>query len=139
MKSVEFNPGVLVVAAPQIEAAAAAASLQGIPVFTLVTGVGGDHGAFFDAVRTTLPLDPPLIGKCSWDALSDSLFGGLYALGAKRVLLIWMDAPEMAAVDQSGINIALEVLADVVAMLADPRYAQDRLCSVTVLLSGSEG
>lgn len=120
-------------AASEIEAATASARMRGIRVYSLSTGVGGGRDAFFDAVRATLPLDPPLISNHSWDALSDSVFGGLYALGAGRVLLIWADAAEMAAADPSEASIAMEVLADVAATLAEPQHTQDRPTSVTVL------
>jgi hypothetical protein len=103
-------------------------------VFFLSTGVGGGHDAFFDAVRATLPLDPPLKSNRSWDALSDSLFGGLDELGADRVLLMWTDAAKMVAAAFDEADIALEVLADVAATLAEPNYTAGRPVSLTVLM-----
>lgn len=97
-------------AASEIEAATASARTQGIPVFSLSTGVSGGHDAFFDAVRATLSLDPPLASNYSWDALSDSMFGGLDELGADRVLLVWTDEAEMVAAAPAEADIAVAVL-----------------------------
>ncbi|MFJ5230140.1 hypothetical protein ACIQBJ_09595 [Kitasatospora sp. NPDC088391] len=36
-----------------------------------------DRAGFFDAVRDAFPMAPPLLGRHSWDALSDSPSGGL--------------------------------------------------------------
>src|SRR5438105_14851542 len=47
-----------------------------------------DRSTFFDAVRDTLPLDPPPHGDRSWDALADSLSGGLYLLADNLVVII---------------------------------------------------
>ena len=44
--------------------------------FLLPDGIK-DRRTFFDGVRQVLPLDPPVVGHHSWDALSDSLWSGL--------------------------------------------------------------
>ncbi|MGK5543426.1 hypothetical protein ACSNOH_01600 [Streptomyces sp. URMC 127] len=69
------------------------AARQGVPVFTLCTGGRTEEEAFFEAVRGTLPLDPPLgTFRRAWDALSDSVWGGLHALETPRVVIVWPDA-----------------------------------------------
>ncbi|WP_328650327.1 hypothetical protein OG598_18465 [Micromonospora sp. NBC_00330] len=80
-----FRSGVVAVAASEIEAATASARTRSIRVYSLSTGAGGGRDAFFDAVRGTLPLDPPLASNYSWDALADSIFGGLVIAGVDRV------------------------------------------------------
>jgi len=60
------------------------ATRQGVAVFTLSTAGRTDQEAFFAAVRETLPLDPPLGLRTVWDALSDSIWGGLRKLTSPR-------------------------------------------------------
>jgi hypothetical protein len=43
-------------------------------VFGLPAGIA-DRAGFFTAIKSVMPLDPPLMGGRSWDALSDSLWG----------------------------------------------------------------
>ncbi|MEU5940277.1 barstar family protein [Micromonospora sp. NPDC047548] len=123
-----------VVAASEIEAATTAACGQGVPAFILSTGVGSGRDAFFDAVRATLPLDPPLASNYSWDALADSMFGGLVLLDVDRVLVVWTDAAEMMAVAPEDADTAVSVLVQTVTDLAEPKYTQGRPVSVTVLI-----
>jgi hypothetical protein len=40
-----------------------------------------DAQSLFAEINRKLPLDPPLSGRVNWDALSDSLWGGLEKLG----------------------------------------------------------
>jgi hypothetical protein len=46
-------------------------------------------GRFFEAMKALLPLDPPLVGNRSWDALSDSLWSGLDQLAADNIAIVW--------------------------------------------------
>lgn len=48
--------------------------------------------------------------KLVWDALSDSLFGGLSALEAKRIVVIWRNHIEMQRISPNDYKIALSVL-----------------------------
>ena len=43
-------------------------------VIELSTAGGSGRKAFFDAVRSAAPLDPPVTSELSWDALEDSLW-----------------------------------------------------------------
>ncbi len=104
-------------------------------MFFLSSGVGGGQDAFFEAVRASVPLDPPLMSNRKWDALSDSLFGGLAELGADRILLVWTDLAEMVAAAPGEAEIALEVLTDVADTLAEPKYTQGQPVLLTVLTS----
>lgn len=55
-----------------------------------------DADRFYQAVKTQLPLDPPLSGTTAhWDALADSLWGGIAFLEAPRVAIIWTDCDQM--------------------------------------------
>ncbi|MFD8207617.1 hypothetical protein ACFV2S_14670 [Streptomyces sp. NPDC059695] len=107
---------------------------QGVPVFTLSTAGRTDKEAFFGAVQETLPLDPPLGPHMVWDALSDSVWGGLHELKSPRVVIVWPDARPVA--DAEGdFWIALEILRDVVAGLAEDRYTGGRPTQVSVYVA----
>ncbi|MFD2764797.1 barstar family protein [Micromonospora eburnea] len=123
------------VAASEIEAATAAARAQNMRVYLLSTGAGGGRDAFFDAVRAALPLDPPLVSNNSWDALADSMFGGLVLLDVGQVLVVWTDAAEMIVTAPEDADTAVSVLVQTATDLAEPKYTQGRPLSVTVLLA----
>jgi hypothetical protein len=63
----------------------------GAAVFDLATARGSTRQAFFDAVRAALPLDPPLVRSQSWDALSDSVWGGLDSLDTRTIVITWRE------------------------------------------------
>lgn len=108
---------------------------DGIQTYVLPRGLNSRQ-AFFDAVRATLPLDPPIVGDRSWDALSDSLWGGLDALASERLLIVW---PNADAMNQSPADLrtALRVLSDVAEMLADVNATNGRPKTLTVYVGGA--
>ncbi|MYV74557.1 hypothetical protein GT352_11505 [Streptomyces sp. SID1046] len=111
------------------------AARQGIPVFTLSTAGRTDKEAFFGAVRETLPLDPPLgTLRMVWDALSDSVWGGLHELKSPRVVIVWPDARPVAGAE-GDFWIALEILRDVAESLAEVRYTSGRPTQVSVYIA----
>lgn len=95
--------------------------------------VDADHTSFFDAVRATLPLDP-LVGSRSWDALSDSLWEGLYLHAGLRCAILWPGADTLAARSVGTFETALAVLADVAKLLADPVATCDHPKEVVILV-----
>ena len=64
-------------------------------VFELPEGIT-DKRAFFQAVKDTLPLNPPLDSDHRWDALSDSLWEGLGESDHDRIAIIWPGSTTMA-------------------------------------------
>src|ERR1700722_16146664 len=92
----KMDPRLSIVPNLDVDALLDEAKREGIRAYVLPgTGVVG-RASFFDAVRATLPLDPPLLGTRSWDALSDSLWEGLRTLDTDRVLIIWPNSTTMA-------------------------------------------
>lgn len=75
-----------------------------------------DKDSLFQAVRDTLPLDPPL-ATSNWDGLLDSLTSGLAYYGCENVVLLWPEAREMRAASPDDFAIALESFDDVAEML----------------------
>ncbi|WP_370415581.1 barstar family protein [Streptomyces fradiae] len=122
----------------------AEAARRGVPVFTLSTAGRTDKEAFFRAVRETLPLDPPL-GTCRmvWDALADSVWGGLHGLKSPRAVIVWPDARPAAGAESSesaagDFRIALDILRDVATSLADLRHTGGRPTRVAVYLAAPD-
>ncbi|MCX3287233.1 barstar family protein [Streptomyces sp. NEAU-H22] len=110
------------------------AARQGVPVFTLSTAGRTDKEAFFGAVRRTLPLDPPLGPRMVWDALSDSVWGGLHELRSPRVVIVWPDARPVAGAE-GDFWIALSILRDVAESLAEARHTSGRPTQVSVYIA----
>src|ERR1700730_3429432 len=98
------------------------------------SGVDGREG-FFLAVRKHLPLDPPIIGTRSWDALSDSLSAGLGEVEHDGLVIIWPNSAAMAKVDPSEYEIAIAVLRHVVETLGNPAFTRNRPKQLTVYLA----
>lgn len=95
-----------------------------------------DKASFFDAVRATLPLDPPLHGHASWDALADSLWEGLHAGGARAVRILWPGAETMATSARADYEMATRVIADVIRSLGDASATSGRPTRVTLVVQG---
>lgn len=74
--------------------------------------------SFFRAVRATLPLDPPVMRDDHWDALADSLFGGLVLLEEVRVAIMWTHADVMRISAAMQFKEALMMLSDIKKQLA---------------------
>lgn len=130
----DINPGINRFEAPDLEAARCQVAQEGYTSFVLPdTGVF-DRASFFDAVRVTFPLDPPLLGSRSWDALSDSLWEGLYRHPARRIAIIWPSTHQMAKGAPLEFNAALNVLEDVAHSLADPQATRDHSKEVAILV-----
>src|SRR5207237_6274213 len=73
---------------------------------------------FFEQVRGDLPLDPPLIGSQSWDALADSLWGGIDSADASVVAIIWKGASDLRRNAPEDFAIAMSVFRDLASSLA---------------------
>ncbi|MEV8050594.1 barstar family protein [Streptomyces bacillaris] len=114
------------------------AARQGVPVFTLSTAGRTGREAFFGAVREALPLDPPLgTFRMVWDALSDSVWGGLHELKSPRVVIVWPEARPVAGAE-GDFRTALSVLRDVAASLAEARDTGGRPTQVAVYIAPAQ-
>ncbi|MFH8394643.1 barstar family protein [Streptomyces sp. NPDC018036] len=136
-----IDRGLYEVSGADIPGILAEAAGQDLPVFMLSTAGRTDKEAFFEAVRETLPLDPPLgTSRMMWDALSDSVWGGLHALKLPRVVIVWPGVRPTAGAEDD-FKTALNVLRDVIASLAEARYTGGRptWLSVYVARASSRG
>lgn len=95
-----------------------------------------DKAAFFEAVRATLPLDPPVHGDTSWDALSDSLWEGLHTRGARDVRILWPGAEAMAICARADYELAIRVVTDVIRSLGDASATSGSPTRVVFVVQG---
>jgi hypothetical protein len=112
---------------------------RNIPAYVISTDQRVGREAFFDAVRGTLPLDPPLMSSRSWDALSDSLWEGIRSLGANRVVVLWPDSSLFSEGAPREFDIATSVLADVARSLADPETTRGRPVEMSIYIGRPSG
>jgi Barstar (barnase inhibitor) len=92
---------------------------------------------FWRQVVATLPLDPPIMsrGGLVWDALSDSLAGGIGELEARQAMIWWKDSRHLARRDREAYAIVISVLRQVVETLGEPEYTLGNPTGVTVLVT----
>jgi hypothetical protein len=83
------------------------------------------------------PATPALTG-CSWDALSDSLWEGLYSLEAKQIVIVWPDSSVMSKAVPSDFETALSVLADVAESLSNPDFTNGNPKNVCIYVGRRE-
>lgn len=75
-----------------------------------------DRQAFLQAlVGMKFPLDPPMTVVRSWDALLDSVRGGLQDLDAERVAIVWPDPSAMKLRAPDDLGGIMLILGDVAA------------------------
>ncbi|WP_174970177.1 barstar family protein [Burkholderia lata] len=75
---------------------------------------------FYDAIRSTCPLDPPLYSNRSWDALADSMWSGLDELEQEKIVIFWPNSDRMKAAEPEAFAIATDILTDLCTSLTDP-------------------
>ncbi len=114
-------PGVHEVSEADLASAARVASTVGAAIFSLSTTGAATKADFFDAVRASLPLNPPVVSSRSWEALSDSLWEGLYEAGAALIVITWTGAADLRSASPADYDIAIEVLRDVVSSLGNEK------------------
>jgi hypothetical protein len=93
-----------------------------------------DKASFFEAVRSTLPQDPPLGIYDNWDALSDSLSGGLYEHPDQRIAILWLGTQHMATSAPADFAVAVDILGGVAYQLSDPRTTGGETKEVAVMV-----
>ena len=108
-----FNTG-----AEEAEELLAICERSGWRIFRLPGGMASRE-TFLAGIRSTLPLDPPLHGNRNWDALSDSLFCGLYATQEERIAILWPDGSRLESQAPADFAAASDILADLPTLLAD--------------------
>ena len=129
-----MKPGVTWMKEDEVARACQLALANGAAVFEFKSGPATTAG-LFEAIRGSLPLDPPVIGSSSWDALSDSLWGGLDSLDQREVVLAWLGASEFKTVAPAEFEIAADILRTVAEGLGSWEATYGEPKRVTVLLA----
>lgn len=114
--------GVHEVSAAELASAVHVGSTMGAAIFSLSTHGAATLADFFDAVRANLPLDPPVVGSTSWDALSDSLWEGIHEVGAAIVLITWTGAADLQRASPKDYETAMSVFRDLISTLGNETY-----------------
>lgn len=130
-----FKSGVTFIDSRDVEHLESEASSVGAAVYRFSTKGAAEGNSVFDAVRDALPMDPPLIGSQSLDALSDSLWSGLYELDADSVVIFWIDSSDYKAVASHGYSVVLELLRDITSSLTDQELTVGKPKNVAVYVS----
>lgn len=107
---------------------------DGWKVFVLPNGLKNTQ-AFFQGIRSVLPLDPPVLGNDNWDALSDSLWGGLDSLDTKKIAIIWPSSVEMEDTQPEDFEIATSILSGLTESLADVDATLGNVKQILVILA----
>jgi len=110
---------------------------DGWRVYTLDGSKVYDARSFFEQVKVKLPLDPPLGIGYVWDALADSLWGGLDALETSRIAIGWDYAAQTRRVNSKDFEMAVQVLGDVAQQLADENITVGRPKIVAIVVPGT--
>lgn len=76
-------------------------------VFILDGAEVTDQASFFAKVCEQLPQDPELGGYPKWDALVDSVWGGLATLQEERIALVWTHTDRML---EHGLPVLLQAI-----------------------------
>lgn len=112
-----LSRGVNEATSEEAESARSEASQLGADVFILATKGASTRADFFEQVKKSLPLDPPLLGSRSWDALADSLWAGIDSLDATVVVIIWTGASDLRRDAPDDFTIAMTVFRDLTESL----------------------
>jgi len=136
--AMQFVAGVHVVTKPELADALDSLPGEGVRLVRLPVGIQSAAG-FFDAVTKVCPLNPPLERVAdSWDALSDSMFGGLTDLDEARVVIAWDDPDVLAEGDPEASRIALAILSGLPDEVANPEFTAGLTKDLMVLLGAEQ-
>jgi hypothetical protein len=118
----KLHDGVLIASKEQLQDSCEEKIKQGWKVFDLPAGISDKLG-FFNAVRAVLPLDPPLYADSeNWDALNDSLWGGLYSLQNPGNIIIWRRFDLFKATFNVEFEIVLGIFNSISSTISDEKY-----------------
>ncbi|WP_323637286.1 hypothetical protein [Pectobacterium polaris] len=66
----------------------------------------------FSEIKKSIPLDPPLYSRCNFDALSDSIYGGLGLLESNKLCVFLVDIKKALVNDNQSYNVILDIIYD---------------------------
>ena len=136
----EFVPGLKSVSADAVPELRAEATAIDAAVFEINMTKKDGREAFFDSIVKSFPLDPHLSTSNSWDALNDSLSGGLLLdVRAGVIIVIWSGTRYFRSSDRRQYKVALHVLRNICSNLGYPDRADVNPKCVSVFLTHRPG
>ena len=82
-----------------------------------------------------LPLDPPYFAENghNWDALNDSLWGGLFNFPSEKILIIWKSAEKMKNNDISCFEIVCDMFSSLISSLSDEKKMENKKFQLVII------
>jgi hypothetical protein len=100
------------------------AAQSGTPVYVVDGHSADDLESFITELRLSVPLDPDLHpGGRSFDAIQDSIFGGMAASGHDSGVVLWVHPEVLEARSGPDFRMVVRVLEELCHLLAQPRPA----------------
>ncbi|HHJ14476.1 MAG TPA: hypothetical protein ENJ79_08910 [Gammaproteobacteria bacterium] len=93
-----------------------------------------DRNTLFKCLCAALPMNPLIHSDRSWDALSDSLWGGLHDVRKDKVLIILRGAKNLKSHLSKEYQKVIEIFGDVANTLTKKQYAGEKVKSVSIFL-----
>ena len=95
----------------------------------------GTKDGFCSALAENLPLDPAYDAVCghNWDALDDSLWGGMDSLSEDKILIIWNSAGKMKNNDAHSFEIVCDIFSNLIVSLSDEKKKKNKPFQLTVI------
>ncbi len=78
--------------------------------------------SFFLWVKNTLPQDPPLSGKVNFDALVDSIWGGIDSQTKEKIVILWFNPTNLMEKNFSKFKVLLECFEEISSMLLKKEF-----------------
>lgn len=95
-----------------------------------------DATSFFKKVVEVFPQDPPLSGKCNWDAFTDSLWGGLDELSEEKVAFIWTKVENMFEYGIPDLFMALDCFVELARSVSNYETGISKPIKLIIFLIG---
>jgi len=98
-----------------------------------------DRKSFVEAIRLTIPTDPPLGPHLNWDGLTDSVFGGLREMRVNRVAIYWPDASRFESDHPDDFRAAVQALLDAANDVARDSLERPATIDVRIVVGSKSG
>lgn len=95
-----------------------------------------DKASFFTKAGEQLPHEPGLVAQSSWDAMVDTIGGGLAKLGDKRVAFVWTKAEKMIERGLPDLLIAVDCFQQLSSDVATTKHGFPHPMLLRIFLVG---
>lgn len=133
--TMELQSGVTMIDPQDVDRIVRQASDEGALLYVIDTTQGVNRRSFFNTVRKNLPLDPPLAGDRSWEALADSLWSGLDSADSAVIVIVWKGSADMRNVAPCDFRTAVSIFSDLALSLANPEVTLSSSKKICVYIS----